>query len=1113
MKTHCSKLLITAGMGLALSLSLGTVKALGQQSPQQPTQPTAPSTTQPPTQPTTESTTQQPAPVINDPRGLMTALGQALTMNPTQIQTFVDQLAEDVRWTMVGDRDRLLFPGSYQGRQNVQDNFIPNATRTFIWTEFNPLDVLVEQRAGGKERRVAARVAQSGTGTYTGKTFQGDFVYLFTLDADGRIKSLEGYYNTYPVAAAATGVTAPQIPANDRLTRQAATSDRSVNSEVARKAAIATWEALMTNDLQQVSRLSAPNAQWSFAIGGHDALPYAKAAQGITSDGKPLTADYRNAGPVITQILQPRANVVTPGKMTIRETLASGNRVFVHLRETGAIALETGNRYDLDILSWMTVDRNGKVISNEVIVDTAPTLAALRPGAMFPLPESPFKVRRYPPYYVTGNRVGGTVVTFDHKGNYTGILGQAASTDSQLAYPSALTYGQDGKLYVTSSDLTDRVLGNEVLVYDGVSGQYQGIFGQATNAQSQLLNPTGIKFGPDGNLYVASAFTSQILRYNGKTGAFMGVYARRNNGFPNNVVPTNDNRPDFTVLVFGPDGNLYVTSMLENAVLRYAGPKAKNPGQFMGVYGQASATGSGLNQPRSIVFGPEADLYATSAFNGQILRYTGPLSKNPGQFLGVYADVGREVVAERGVQNSDFNNDSVRDLVIQNGLGFNTEGNLFISSSIELESTSGQPGMPTGGSQVRIYAGPHKTNAGQFLGVFGQTDTDRSRILLPTTPEFVYHENSFPTAHRFDQIHFVVGCNTDRPNDATNGSMGFFQSDDTDTLAAYDQNMQFLKFLDQNLLGSQNPLDGIGGVVIAPNGRILASSQLSDQVLAFDSLTGKYVGVFGDASPQGTGDNPATSENEGLDLPTGITIGPDNNLYVSDLTHKRVLKFDGYTGKFLGVVIQLNNPENVRFTDLAFGPDGRIYIGLNPPLEQPVLGAAEVRVYRPDGTQETTIKGPTNQPFDFVAAMDIGPDNRLYIGDDSASIMNASLQTLAPGRESRIVIYDIPTTYPLIRNSKTGQGDPKGTRQEPRLVREFQIGVGNAGGLTVDTDGTIYISEPAGGQVAKYNDRGQFLGTLPNFHLPNAASSSNGGVDADGKCRPTGSIFIKSMQR
>src|SRR5689334_16953156 len=71
-----------------------------------------------------------------------------------------------------------------------------------------------------------------------------------------------------------------------------------------------------------------------------------------------------------------------------------------------------------------------------------------------------------------------------------------------------------------SADLlvTDRVT-NSVDRFDESTGKLLGTFVSA--GSGGLSGPIGMRFGPDGNLYVASSDTNQILRYNGASGAFI----------------------------------------------------------------------------------------------------------------------------------------------------------------------------------------------------------------------------------------------------------------------------------------------------------------------------------------------------------------------------------------------------------------------------------------------------------------------------------------------------------------------------------------------------------------------------------------------------------------
>ena len=86
------------------------------------------------------------------------------------------------------------------------------------------------------------------------------------------------------------------------------------------------------------------------------------------------------------------------------------------------------------------------------------------------------------------------------------------------------------------------------------AGEYLGDF--VVPGAGGLELPDGMDFGPDGNLYVASSDSDQVLRFNGQTGEFMDAFVDTGLNAPGN-------------LKFGPDGFLYVCNKNEGEVLRF----------------------------------------------------------------------------------------------------------------------------------------------------------------------------------------------------------------------------------------------------------------------------------------------------------------------------------------------------------------------------------------------------------------------------------------------------------------------------------------------------------------------------------------------------------------
>jgi len=173
-----------------------------------------------------------------------------------------------------------------------------------------------------------------------------------------------------------------------------------------------------------------------------------------------------------------------------------------------------------------------------------------------------------------------------------------------------------------------------VLRYDGVSGAFLGQF-----AASALLNGLGdLVFGPDGNLYVSGLYTQNIVRFDGRTGAFIDVFAS-GSGLDGSLG-----------LTFGPDGNLYVLSYNNNRVLRFNG----RTGVFIDTF--VSSGSGGLDSPFDLEFGPDGNLYLNSTATDSVLRYNG----TTGTFIDAFVPSGSG------------------GLVGGSGLTFGPDGNLYV---------------------------------------------------------------------------------------------------------------------------------------------------------------------------------------------------------------------------------------------------------------------------------------------------------------------------------------------------------------------------------------------------------------------------------------------------
>lgn len=215
--------------------------------------------------------------------------------------------------------------------------------------------------------------------------------------------------------------------------------------------------------------------------------------------------------------------------------------------------------------------------------------------------------------------------------------------------------------------------GNKITRHDPNTGSLISKFG--------VFQPTGVQLGPDGNLYVLS-YDHALRRYNAKTGVVMATLARNIATFPDN-------------LLFGPDGNIYISCEFGPGILRYSIDGASLPsGNNIGAtfyYGPSNrfitcafdtagnlyATDFGLNQvlrfspsgkllgefissnlhgPFTVKFGPDGNLFVSNRETNNISKFDG----STGAFLGIFA-------SGNGLSKTD-------------SFDFGLDGNLYVAS-------------------------------------------------------------------------------------------------------------------------------------------------------------------------------------------------------------------------------------------------------------------------------------------------------------------------------------------------------------------------------------------------------------------------------------------------
>jgi hypothetical protein len=196
--------------------------------------------------------------------------------------------------------------------------------------------------------------------------------------------------------------------------------------------------------------------------------------------------------------------------------------------------------------------------------------------------------------------------------------------------------------------------GSSVLRYEENGAPTSG--GVATGSGG-LSAATGVCFGPNGNMYVSSRDTGQVLEYNGSSGAYIGVFAT----LPYNPDPLGG--PDVpaspAALRWGGDGKLYVADSGSTKLERF-----NANGSFDTVLANVS-----YQLANGFSFGPSGDIFFADFGYGVIFHLdygsgtptmfanmndTGSTPPGPNYFLGGRTPAGLLTDYNGGVYVADL---------------------------------------------------------------------------------------------------------------------------------------------------------------------------------------------------------------------------------------------------------------------------------------------------------------------------------------------------------------------------------------------------------------------------------------------------------------------------
>ncbi|MDE2686353.1 MAG: NHL repeat-containing protein [Chloroflexota bacterium] len=192
---------------------------------------------------------------------------------------------------------------------------------------------------------------------------------------------------------------------------------------------------------------------------------------------------------------------------------------------------------------------------------------------------------------------------------YSHLIGFLSVSGRGFNNPVDLVVGDEDTLYVLNragSDVAERMISKRISICT-VQEEYYGEFAYGGTEQGQLMWPSAMAMGADGNLYVSDEALNRISIFE-TDGGFVGRWGKRGN------LAGEFNRP--SGIAFDDDGSLLVADGMNHRIQRYTAD-----GQYLGGWGSEGTADGEFSFPWGLSVDALGNVFVADWRNDRVQKF------------------------------------------------------------------------------------------------------------------------------------------------------------------------------------------------------------------------------------------------------------------------------------------------------------------------------------------------------------------------------------------------------------------------------------------------------------------------------------------------------------